>query len=49
MRLLAYLPIEVCREREWVEFALKVLPGVPSMTIMEMNLRELQSFTVNFN
>jgi hypothetical protein len=49
MRFLANLPIEVLREKEWIDFAKKVLPGVPQLTIMEMTLSELQSFCVNFN
>jgi len=38
MRFLANLPIEVVREKEWVDFAKKVLKGVPELTIMEMTL-----------
>ena len=49
MRFLANLPPDVSREKEWVRFSAKVLPAVPHLTILEMTLHELQSFTVNFN
>ena len=49
LRFLSSLDHSTIKEKEWTEFACKVLESVPQLTIMEMNLRELQSFTVNFN
>ena len=49
LRFLANLEPDIVKEKEWIEFSRKVLPAVPEITLMEMSLTELQSFTVNFN